>query len=427
MKKYLQSIKNYWHLVEAFWACQKYHNPSKNLTVIGVTGTDGKTTTSNLIHYLLQTQGVKVGLVSTIDAKIGDKSVDTGFHVTSPNASDLQNILSEMVKEGMTHVVLEVTSHALDQHRFYGVHFDIAVLTNLSHEHLDYHSSMDSYAESKAKLFSKAKLSVLNHDDESFPLFEKQTKNFVTYGIKKKSSYQATPGELTDFGQEFKINGLKAQTNLLGKYNIYNILASVSVLTELKFPLESVLSKLPNFPQLSGRFELIKEGQPFLVIVDFAHTPNALSELLELVSDLRDKEVKKDNVKLSKDSKIIVVFGCAGERDALKRPLMGEIAVKLADLSIFTAEDPRRENLNQILEQMEAGARKAGGKENVNFASFPNRKEAILRALNIAKKGDIILVTGKGHEKTLAIGETEVPWSDSGVIKELIGKHYAHL
>ena len=426
MKKYVQSIKNFWHLIDAFWARLKYHNPSKNLIVIGVTGTDGKTTTANLIQFLLQSQGVKVGLVSTIDAKIGDKSIDTGFHVTSPDASDLQELLSEMVASNMTHVVLEVTSHALDQHRFYGIHFDIAVLTNLSHEHLDYHGNMDSYGASKAKLFKNAKLSVLNHDDESFSLSERQTRNFVTYGIKKKSTYQATTGELKEFGQEFNINGLATRTNLFGKYNIYNILAASAVLGELKFNLENVLASLPNFPQLAGRFEILNYGQPFLVVVDFAHTPRALDVLLTNINELKESESLVGGIKLTQKSKIILVFGCAGLRDSLKRPLMGEIAVKLADLSIFTAEDPRTENLNQIFSQMVSGAIKAGGKENVDFAVFPNRKEAIGRALNIAKKGDIIVVTGKGHEKTMAIGSAEVSWSDSGVFKELIGKHYAN-
>ena len=383
-----------------------YGNPSEKMKIIGVTGTDGKTTTANLIYWILKSAGKKVGLVSTISAKIGNKEIDTGLHVTNPEPLVLQALLARMVKARCEYAVLEVTSHGLDQERVAGVDFKLGVLTNITHEHLDYHKTFDNYLRAKAKLFKEVELSILNKDDKSFSKFKKLVHGrIITYGTRKA---------------DFAPSKVPFSTSLPGAYNRYNILAAMAATTTLGIPDKAIRCAIKTFKGLEGRMQEVDEGQNVKVFVDFAHTPNALENVLRT---LKEKAI----------GRLIVVFGCAGERDRDKRGAMGEISGKLADISVFTAEDPRGENVNTIIEEMakgatEAGARKVGRIQTEKlkdlntkkhlFLKIPERGEAIAFALQkLARKDDLIAICGKGHEKSMAYDGKEYPWSDAEAVQ----------
>ena len=354
--------------------------PAKGMTVIGVTGTDGKTTTCTLIYEILKAAGIKVGLVTTVGAYIGDEETDTGLHVTNPGPELLQPLLKRMKEAGITHVVLEVTSHGLDQNRVVGCNFKIGILTNITHEHLDYHKSMEAYREVKARLFHSTQYSVLNKDDDSYEY------------IKSKCGGQVISYEKTKL--------VEISPALGGDHNKYNIAAAVEVAKIFEVDNRVVSKVIRDFKGVKGRREEIEEGQNFRVIVDFAHTPNALEQTL--------KSLKAE--KTQKTQRLIAVFGCPGKRDKSKRPLMGQAAIKYADRVIVTADDPRNEDLGEIFKQI-----------NVDAERIDDRREAIKSALKEAKAGDIVLLAGKGHEKSLAVGDKEIPWSDQETAKEILG------
>ncbi|MCL5004167.1 MAG: UDP-N-acetylmuramoyl-L-alanyl-D-glutamate--2,6-diaminopimelate ligase [Patescibacteria group bacterium] len=424
-----------------------YGNPSEKLKVIGVTGTDGKTTTANLIYHLLKTAGRKAGLISTINARIGNREIDTGFHVTNPEPELLQKLLSEMVKEGLEYVVLEVTSHGIDQERIAGVKFLGGVITNVTHEHLDYHKTYHKYLETKGRLFKNVDFSVLNGDDGSFSYIKKVAGGQkITYSQRGAGDVSAKKINVRDTLSAFAIRvGSKltkslslhsgilladwgsVKINLPGVYNVSNALAAASAALFLGISPADIKKGLESFRGLPGRFEEIKMGQPFRVIVDFAHTPNALKQVLGQIS----KTIRQS---ADKKSKIICVFGCAGERDKGKREMMGEISGCIADLSVLTAEDPRREDVNSIIRQIAKGCEKAGAKEVKRiksqelrikdrgrlFVRIPDRREAIDYALSHAASGDLVIISGKGHEKSMCFGTTEYPWSDQEAVRQLL-------
>jgi UDP-N-acetylmuramoyl-L-alanyl-D-glutamate--2,6-diaminopimelate ligase len=368
--------------------------PSRKLKVIGVTGTDGKTTTATLIYWILKEAGKKAGLISTVSAKIGEKEFETGLHVTNPEPLKLQEFLAKMVQKKCEYVVLEVTSHGLDQERVAGIKFDVGVLTNITHEHLDYHKSWQAYRRAKARLFGEVSLAVLNKDDKSFNYisrFVSKKGKIVSYALKKAA----------DLNLEDVV--LSGKTKLLAEYNLENALAAVVVARELGVSEKDIKTALSSFKLPTGRLEKINEGQDFDVYIDFAHTPNALEKVL---SHLK-KETK---------GRIITVFGSAGERDKEKRFLMGEVAARLADVSIFTAEDPRTEDIHEILDQMAQGAKKAGGV----FVRIPLRGEAIVYGLSIARKGDTVVIAGKWHEKSMSYDGVEHPWSDKIITRDAL-------
>jgi UDP-N-acetylmuramoyl-L-alanyl-D-glutamate--2,6-diaminopimelate ligase len=373
MKKNLfrRKFRNSQHLLESAIEVIKYGYPAKKLKVIGVTGTDGKTTTCHLIYEILKTAGKKVALVSTVAAYIGDQEIDTGFHVTTPDAKVLQPLIKRVADAGTDYLILEVTSHSLDQHRVLGCNFWIGVLTNVTHEHLDYHKSFESYRATKAKLFSGVKYAVLNQDDPSFSYFQDHTS-----------------------GKVIPYTRSEVKTNLIGEYNQYNLGAALVVAK-----LAGIENKLKVFSGVPGRMEEVKLGQKFRAIVDFAHTPNALEKLL---TQLR--------MELPRKKKLILVFGCAGLRDMSKRPLMGEFASKLADYVIITAEDPRTESLDDIYDQINC---KSG-------IRIDDRQKAIEKATQIAQPGDIVVVAGKGHEKSMCFGTNEYSWSDREALTNTI-------
>ena len=397
-----------------------YDNPSEKLTVIGVTGTDGKTTTASLIYSILKSSGKNTGLVSTVEAKIGNKSYDTGFHVTNPEPPLLQKFLAQMSRLECQYAVLEVTSHGLDQQRVAGINFAAGVLTNITHEHLDYHKTFEKYRQAKSRLFWQVKLAVLNEDDPSFRYIRGATKKgakIVSYGIKKKADLWADKIEFSPVGMKFLVHEegkiIPFMTRLIGDYNVYNILAAAGVSRGLNIPWGAIQEATEKFRGVVGRMERIDGDKKFSVIVDFAHTPNGLENTLKTLQN-----VKKG------DARIIAVFGCNGERDVVKRPMMGIIATKLADLTVLTAEDPRREDVNKIIEQIVEGCQGAGGVEEKTFWKIPDRQKAIDFAIQkLARDDDIVVVCGKGHEKSMCFGTTEYPWSDQEAVRKAFRKN----
>ena len=413
------SYKNKKHLLESIWAVVKNKYPARYLKVIGVTGTDGKTTTTHLIYSILQRKKLPVAMVSTVAAFVGEKEINTGFHVTTPDARFLQPLLSKFVDKEIKYLVLETTSHGLDQYRVLGCNFLVGVLTNITHEHLDYHRSFEKYRQTKAKLFKGVKFAILNKDESSFSYIKKKVNpnaKIISYSIKKKADIWADRIKITPKGMSFQIHqGRKkyeAKTNLIGYYNVANILAAGGATKAVGASWSEIIATIKKFSGIPGRMESIDEGQNFSVLVDFAHTPNALEKILETLKSLR-----------SKKSQLIAVFGCAGLRDVKKRPMMGRIAVEQADLVVLTAEDPRTESVNEIIEQISQGCKKAGGIKGKTFFCISDRQEAIDFAIQkLANKNDIVAICGKGHEKSMCFGKKELPWSDQEAARKALKK-----
>jgi UDP-N-acetylmuramoyl-L-alanyl-D-glutamate--2,6-diaminopimelate ligase len=391
-------------------------HPARRMIMIGVTGTDGKTTTSALLHHILEKEGLSAGLVTSVGARIGAKQVDTGFHVTTPDPIELQAFLAQMAAAGITHAVIETTSHGLAQHRVASCEFDLGILTNVTHEHLDYHGSYAAYLEAKSRLFaglarSAAKPSpierraILNRDDSSFEAMRAAASvPVVAYGEDLRAEVRAEAASVSRDGISFVLlgpgYGQAVRTSLRGAYNLGNCLAAAAAAVEgLRLAPSTVAEALASFPGVPGRMEQVDAGQPFLAIVDFAHTPNALRRTLEAARRLTD-------------GKVIAVFGAAGLRDRAKRRMMGEIAARQADFTVLTAEDPRTESLAGILDEMAAGAVLGGGQEGTTFERIPDRRDALRHAVRMAEAGDVVIACGKGHEQSMAFGETEYPWDD---------------
>ena len=413
----------------AKFASAFYDHPSRKLVVIGVTGTDGKTTTTNLVYHILKTAGVTVGMISTVNAVIGDEALDTGFHVTTPESPDIQRYLAQMVDAGLTHAVLETTSHGLAQKRVAEVEYDLAAVTNVTHEHLDYHRTYEGYVRAKGLLFEglsgKASpekdvqpLAVLNRDDDSYPYLKKITQaKQLTYSLAKDTDLWADEIENTSSELRFTVHGpgktFRIRTPLIGRYNVHNGLAALGLTVfGLGVPVEAAQKAFSSIPTVPGRMESINLGQDFLAIVDFAHTPNAIKQALLTARELTG-------------GKVIAVFGSAGLRDVEKRKMMPEIAAGLADRMFLTAEDPRTESLDGILADMAEGARKGGGEEGVTFWREPDRGTAVRRAVACAERGDLVVLCGKGHEQSMCFGDVEYAWDDRTALRaalsELLG------
>ncbi len=385
-------LKGLYHFVVAVCSALYFRFPGSQLTVIGVTGTDGKTTTTTLIYEILKAAGYKTSMITSVQAVIADRRYDTGFHVTTPNAFWVQKYLREALNHGDTHVVLEVTSHALSQSRVWGVKFSIGVLTNITNEHLDWHKTYENYRNTKVKLLLQSENVVLNRDEADLyawaaPLL--RHKNLVTYGIYRQA--KITPGVYP-----FK-------TNLPGEFNKYNCLAAIAASSVLNIPRQKILSAVKGFKGVSGRMEIVI-SKPYTVIVDFAHTPNAITQALKTV-----REQTK--------GRLIHVFGSAGLRDATKRPYMGKASAEYADEIILTEEDYRTEDVRMIIEEIASGI-----PVYKKIHKIPSRKDAIAYALTLAQKGDVVMITGKGHEKSLCRGTIEYPWSDQEMVKKILKK-----
>ena len=390
-------------------------HPSRSLVLVGVTGTDGKTTTSNLIFSMLGAAGLKSGIISTVNAVIGERVLDTGLHTTTPDADEVQSYLAQMRDAGATHGVLEVTSHGLAQYRVDACAFDVAVVTNITHEHLDLHGSREAYRAAKARLFEMAPAAVLNADDAySFEfLLAIPVERRIVYSLGgapaphgaievRAGRIQHQPGGMS-VAVRTPRGEMEVTTTLVGEYNASNILAAAGVATALDLPAESIQAGVAAMKGVPGRMERIDLGQPFTAIVDFAHTPNALDQCLRTLRPMTR-------------GRLIAVFGCAGERDKLKRPLMGRIAAAYADEVVLTAEDPRREPLEAILDDIQAGAASPRGRVHRR----PDRGEAIQFACELAAPGDVVVSCGKGHEQSMCFGTTETPWDDREAMRAAI-------
>jgi UDP-N-acetylmuramoyl-L-alanyl-D-glutamate--2,6-diaminopimelate ligase len=421
----------------AWLAAAWYRFPSRELLMIGVTGTDGKTTTTNLIYHILQAAGLRAGMLSTIKASLGDLEEPLALHVTTPEAPVIQGYLRQMVDEGVTHCVLEATSHGLAQHRVDAIDFDVAVVTNISHEHLDYHGDYEAYLAAKVRLFSRLtqekwagessnafkaaidKTMILNADDSSYARLTKiHAERILTYGMINRSDISAGDISYSADNTQFQLymptekdsvfpgnvleapqHAIKVSASLVGEFNLYNMLAAAATGHALSISKTDCRQGLESLHKLTGRMEPIDRGQEFQVIVDFAHTPGALEQAILAARSMTE-------------GRIITVFGSAGKRDVAKRRLMAEVASRDADLAILTAEDPRTESLDDILTSMAAGCSSQGGVEGSTFWRVPDRGQAIFQALSLARPEDLVLICGKGHEQSMCFGTTEYPWDD---------------
>ncbi len=386
----IRRLKGLYHLAIAVAANIWFGFPAKKITVIGVTGTDGKTTTTTIIYEILKSAGYKVSMISSVHAVIGGVSYDTGFHVTTPDAFFVQQYLRKAVDHGDTHMVLEVTSHGLAQHRVLGIPFTVGVITNVTHEHLDWHKTFADYLNTKISLLTRSKIAVINRDEAelfntAMPLL--RTHEVITYGIRRQA--KITP-EVYPF-----------TTKLLGEFNRYNCLAAIAAATAVGIQFPVIKKALGEFNGVVGRMEVITT-KPFIVIVDFAHTPNAIDRALRSAKKLTKK-------------RLIHVFGSAGLRDHTKRPLMGHASSQYAHTIILTEEDYRTEDITVIMDDIQAGI-----KNSVPVYRYPNRGKAIAYALSIARPGDLVIITGKGHERSLCRGTKEYPWSDQAEVRKLL-------
>ncbi|WP_462409943.1 UDP-N-acetylmuramoyl-L-alanyl-D-glutamate--2,6-diaminopimelate ligase [Neobacillus sp. Marseille-QA0830] len=390
-----------------------YGQPTKKLHLIGITGTNGKTTTSHMIEKIFFDYGQKTGLIGTMYTKIAGKIMETKN--TTPESLTLQKTFYQMAEEGVQTAVMEVSSHALDLGRVHGCDYDVAVFTNLTQDHLDYHKTMEEYRWAKSLLFSQLgntydtnqpKFAVLNADDPASEMFKKAAAaHVVTYGIDSSADIRAININMTASGTRFDIvqGGEKhpIKINLIGKFSIYNVLASISAALVSGIPIREIIPSLEGLEGVAGRFELVQAGQEFTVIVDYAHTPDSLENVLNTVRQFAKK-------------RIFTVVGCGGDRDRTKRPLMAQIACRLSTDPIFTSDNPRSEDPIAILNEMEAGV------QGETYQVIPDRKEAITSAVNQASAGDVILIAGKGHETYQIIGQTVHDFDDRLVARKAI-------
>ncbi|MEW6574385.1 MAG: UDP-N-acetylmuramoyl-L-alanyl-D-glutamate--2,6-diaminopimelate ligase [Bacillota bacterium] len=417
-------------LALALAAARFYGYPGQRLRLVGVTGTNGKTTTTHLISALYQARGEKVGLIGTLYAKIGDLFIPE--ERTTPESLNLQALLCRMAEKGATTVVMEVSSHALALKRVAGLEFDVAIFTNLTQDHLDFHRDAEDYFKAKAALFTqflkpglkaRPKLSVLNIDDPyGVRLSAVSNGRIIKYGVDGVADVRARDIVLTGAGTRYVAEGSWGQVpvrlKLVGRFNVYNSLAAFAVGLGEGFPPEEMARVLENVSVVPGRFEQVDMGQDFTVVVDYAHTPDGLENVLRAARALTRERV-------------IVVFGCGGDRDPTKRPVMGELAGKLADFTVVTSDNPRSEEPLAIINAIEAGLRRVTRHES--YVVEPDRRQAIAAALQRARTGDVVVIAGKGHEDYQIIGEAKLPFDDrkiaAAVLRDLVqekGRGVAH-
>lgn len=392
-----------------------YGHPTKQMHLIGITGTNGKTSTSYLVEQMMRGAGKSTGVIGTIGMKINDETFEVKN--TTPDSLTLQKMFHQMNEKQVETAVMEVSSHALHMGRVHGCQYDVSVFTNLTQDHLDYHKTMDAYRNAKSLLFSqlgngfdsdRPKYAILNIDDEATKEYIISTQAIViTYGIDNDSDIMAKDIEMTSSGTRFTLvvgaESRIVQMKLVGKFNVYNVLAAVGASLVSGVELDNIIETIGNLRGVSGRFELVDEGQDFAVIVDYAHTPDSLENVLRTIGQFAK-------------GKIYCVVGCGGDRDKTKRPIMAKLAEQHADFPIFTSDNPRSEDPVSILKEMEAGV------EGTAFETILDRKEAIDYAISKAKAGDVILIAGKGHETYQIIGDKVHDFDDHLVAKEAILK-----
>jgi len=460
MKKLIpQSIKNIYHLFQAIFANFWFGFPSRRLKVIGVTGTNGKTTTVQMIARILEEAGQKVAVSSTINFKIGDQEKVNVTKFTTLSSWQLQKFLREAAEADCEWVVLEVSSHSLDQNRVWGVRFNVAVITNITREHLDYHKTMKEYARVKEKLFAglrksggfekfRKSVSVVNlamDFAENFLKYEADQVYGYAVRIPNKyqipnTKYQTVVAENIKIGlndSQFTVRDVPFELNLPGEFNIENALAAICVGLSQGISLEKISEALAKLKRVTGRMERIENNRGLEIIVDYAVTPDSLEKLYNYINKIR--KAKRSDRAAEEESgwtaKVIAVFGACGERDRGKRPIMGEIVARYADYCFVTNEDPYNENPMQIIDEVFRGVinsksqtlnpkqiQNSVKREGVDAFRILDRREAIKKALRIAKPGDIVVVTGKGAEETMAVGKKRIPWNDPKVIREVLSE-----
>ncbi|MBR0467482.1 UDP-N-acetylmuramoyl-L-alanyl-D-glutamate--2,6-diaminopimelate ligase [Candidatus Saccharibacteria bacterium] len=400
---YNQAVLPY-HYAQSLAAGAKYGFPGKKLRVIGVTGTNGKTTTSFMIWQMLNHAGYKTGLMTTVAWGVNKLQPELN-HMTTVDAFTLNSRISNIQKQGAEFLVLEVTSHALAQFRTLGIPIEIAVFTNLTHDHLDYHKTFANYRAAKGKLFKKAKFSILNADDPATTYYKKLTSNYTTYGI-KKGNHRATNIKLNVSGVEYSVDDLKITTQIPGEFNIYNSLAATLVGEKLGLISTQITEGIKSLASVEGRMNVVDEGQHFTVIVDYAHAPDALEKVFTSVKGHKGK--------------IISVHGGAGRRDPSTRPIRGEILAKNSDIVIITEDDSRDEDPEKIAAGFIQGAEKQGKKLGKDLFKELDRGKAIELAIKKARKGDLVLILGKGHEKTILRADGPHDFEDIKVARKIL-------
>lgn len=397
---------------QAMMVCVPYFfdYPANRMRMVGVTGTNGKTTTTHMIRHILKAQGHKVGVIGTVHIMIGDTSYP--IHNTTPDVVDLQHILHQMVQENVEYCVMEVSSHALALGRVSGVEFDTAVFTNLTQDHLDFHKTFENYLAAKCKLFEQVSASdqvkdnkgaVINIDDSyGHRVMEKTTAPTITYSTLGKGTLNASDVHMSTKNSQYTVNykgeSYPVSMNTTGLFNVYNTLAAIGACLQEGISMEAIDTALKTFSSVPGRFELIEEGQDFAVVVEYAHTPDGLQNILE-------------TAKAIKENRIIIVFGCGGDRDATKRPIMGRIAAEYGDKIYVTSDNPRTEDPVQIVKDVEVGVKEAL-RDGTSYEVIVDRREAINHAIHDAKAGDIVIIAGKGHENYQILKNETIHFDD---------------
>ena len=400
---YNQAVLPY-HYAQSLIAGARYGFPGKKLRVIGVTGTNGKTTTSFMIWKMLNNAGLRAGLMTTVAWGVNKLQPELN-HMTTVDAFTLNSRISNIKKQGAEFLVLEVTSHALAQFRTLGIPIEIAVFTNLTHDHLDYHKTVANYRAAKGKLFKKAKFSILNADDSAATYYKKLTSNYTTYGI-KKGDHRAANIKLNVSGVEYSVDDLKITTQIPGEFNVYNSLAAALVGEKLGLTATQITEGIKSLESVEGRMNVVDEGQPFTIIVDYAHAPDALEKVFASVQGHKGR--------------IISVHGGAGRRDPSTRPIRGEILAKNSDIVVITEDDSRDEDPEKIAAGFIKGAEKQGKILNKDLFKELDRAKAIELAIKKAKKGDLVLILGKGHEKTILRADGPHDFEDIKVARKIL-------
>ncbi len=392
----------------AVLASNYYGKPSKKLKLIGITGTNGKTTIATLLYNLFKKAGYKTGLLSTVVVKIDEKEIEATH--TTPDSLTINKYIKMMVEQGVTHCFMEVSSHGIHQKRTEGLHFKGGVFTNLTHDHLDYHKTFATYRDIKKKFFDelpKSAFALVNIDDKNGMVMQQNTKaKKKSYALKTVADYKVRIIENQLNGLLLQINNTEVWSKLIGKFNAYNLAAIFGVAIELDLDKMEVLRIISELDSVSGRFQYTVSESGITAIVDYAHTPDALKNVLETINEIKVN-----------GNKVITVVGCGGDRDKTKRPKMGHIATQLSDQVVFTSDNPRSEDPETIIREMEEGV----SKENeAKAVSITNRKQAIKVASKLAKKGDILLVAGKGHETYQIIKGVKSHFDDYEIVTKLL-------
>jgi len=393
----------------------RYGYPARNLRVIAITGTNGKTTTANYLNEILKEAGHKTAMFTTAVIEIaGDRQLNE-LNATVATTQRMQQFFRDAKNASVDFVILEITSHALMQHKLDGVPIECAIMTNLTLDHLDYHKTMDEYAAAKGRLFAmKPRFIVLNRDDEWFDFYNKYEagEQKMTYGALESAEARISQVKLYKKGSEARLvidhqTKLDLATAMPGKFNVYNMTAAAAAAYLFHIDLEAIADGIANLEEIPGRFERVETGKNYEVVVDYAHTPDALEQLLEAT-----KAITKNRV--------ILVFGATGDRDKGKRPIMGEIAARLADRVFLTDEESYNEDPKQIRAMVMEGISDAGGEAKTE--EVKDRRDAIEKALKIARKGDTVLITGMGHERFRIVAGERLPWNDADVVREIVGE-----